>query len=170
MTALSRILAVYAYLDDVQGALDALKSEGVSVETVYAPAHSHELIEALAPRPSPVRYFVLAGGIMGVLIGFGLAVFTAAQWRLLVWGKPVIPAVPTVIVSFEFCILFAVFAGLIGLLMLSRMPAFSAPEHFDARFTEDRYGILLDCPDERQASIVQLLKRTGAEEIRHVEH
>ncbi len=170
MSAFNRILAVYAYLDDVQGALEALKSEGVSVETVYSPAHSHELIEAVTPRPSPVRYFVLAGGILGVLIGFGLAVYTAAQWHLIVGGKPAIPTAPTVIVSFEFCILFAVFAGLMGLLMLSRMPAFAAPEHFDPRFTEDRYGILLDCPDERQASIVRLLERTGAEEIRRVEH
>jgi hypothetical protein len=170
MPALSRLLAVYAYLDDVRGALEVLESEGVAVETVYSPAYNHELIEALAPRPSPVRYFVLAGGLLGVLTGFTLAVYTAAQWRLIVWGKPSIPIVPTVIVSFEFCILFAVFAGLIGLLMLSRMPAFSIPEHFDSRFTVDRYGILLNCPDDRHASIIQLLERSGAEEIHRVEN
>jgi hypothetical protein len=170
MPALSRLLAVYAYLDDVRGALEVLKTEGVAVETVYSPAYNHELIEVLEPRPSPVRYFVLAGALLGVLIGFALAVYTAAQWRMIVWGKPVIPLIPTVIVSFEFCILFAVFAGLIGLLMLSRMPAFSVPDHFDARFTVDRYGILLECPDDRQTSIVQLLQRSGAEEIHRVEH
>jgi hypothetical protein len=164
----NRLLAIYAYVDDVLEAIDRLKIEKINVETVYSPALNEEVEEALEVQPSPVRRFVLFGGIFGILFGLALAVYTAAQWNFIVWGKPPIPSVSNVIVAFEFCILFAILSGVAGLLILTRLPRLRIPAHYDARFTVDRYGILLACPPARSDAISQILRDSGAEEIRDV--
>jgi hypothetical protein len=164
----NRLLAIYAYVDDVLEAIDRLKTEKITVETVYSPALNEEVEEALEVKPSPVRRFILFGGIFGLIFGWGLAVYTAAQWNLIVWGKPPIPSVSNVIVAFEFCILFAILTGLAGMLILTRLPRLRTPAHYDARFTVDRYGILLACPPARSAAIRRILRDSGAEEIRDV--
>ncbi|RJQ87532.1 MAG: DUF3341 domain-containing protein [Desulfobacteraceae bacterium] len=163
-----KLLAIYAYVDDVIQAIEKMKAEKIAVENVYTPARNDEVEEALGMRPSPVRRFVLFGGLFGVISGFVLATYTAAQWKFIVWGKPQIPRIPYVVISFEFCILFAILAGLAGLLILSRMPRLSTPAHYDARFTVDRFGILLTCPPARNEAVRRLLHESGAEEIRDV--
>jgi molybdopterin-containing oxidoreductase family membrane subunit len=160
-----RLLAVYAYIDDVLEALSRLKAENASVETVYSPALNDQLKEILEVKPSPVRFFVLFGGIFGAIFGFFVASYGATRWNLLVWGKPPVSVLPYVIISFEFCILMAILFGLSGYLILSRMPRYKTPGHFDARFTEDRFGILLTCPAGQRDRIAGLLRETGAEEV-----
>jgi hypothetical protein len=163
-----RLLAVYAYIDDVFRALSRLKAENASVETVYSPALNHQLEEMLEIKPSPVRFFVLFGGIFGILFGFLLASYAATRWNLIVWGKPPVSVWPFVVVSFEFCILWAVLFGIIGYLTLSRLPGYKSLRHFDARFTVDRFGILLTCPASQRDKIAGLLREAGAEEVSNV--
>lgn len=167
MARTQRLLAIFAYVDDTVHALRSLKAEKmVSVETVYSPARNHELEHIMEVKPSPVRLFVLCGGIFGIVFGFALGSYAAAQWRFVVWAKPPIPIVPFVILSFEFCILMSILFGVVGLLLLSRMPKIKTPAHFDAGFTVDRFGVLLNCPHERSEKIRKMLQEAGAEEVR----
>jgi hypothetical protein len=159
------VMALFANLDDTLGAIRSLRERGIAIRDVHSPSLSHEIIEALGVRRSPVRFFTLTGGILGILTGFGLSVFTAMQWHFIVSGKPPVPRVPYVIESFEFCILLSVIFNLGGMLLLSRLPRRKLPAHYDGRLTEDRYGILLHCPLARQQEIRQLLQAAGAEEI-----
>jgi len=162
------MVAVFSYLDDVLDALENLKKKHVDVHTVYSPARNEKLGEAMGVKPSLVRFFTLFGGVLGVILGFGLSVYTAVQWKFIVSGKPTIPIPPFVIVSFEFCILLGVFLNVAGILLLTRMPRFGLPYHYDPRFSEDRYGIVVLCPEVRKPEVSKLLEGAGAEEIHDV--
>jgi hypothetical protein len=157
--------AIFVYLDDLLGALRALKERKLDIRAVHSPAPNREIGELMEEKPSPIRYFTLAGGILGILTGFGLSVYTAWQWKFVVSGKPPIPTVPYVIESFEFCILLSVFLNLAGVLLLTRLPKRSLPPYYDPRVTEDRFSVLVKCPAAVREEISTLLQKAGAEEI-----
>jgi molybdopterin-containing oxidoreductase family membrane subunit len=121
------LVAVFSSLDSVLSAVRLLKEKGIRVNTVYSPSRNEELSDALEVKPSPVRWFTLTGGILGILFGYGLAAFASSKWNFIVSGKPTIPIVPFVIISFEFCILFSVFATLLGIAIHARIPGFACP-------------------------------------------
>jgi hypothetical protein len=160
------LLAIFAYLDDLLVAIRAMQGHSIEISDVHSPALNEEITAALGEKRSPVRFFTLCGGILGIITGFGLSVYTAMQWHFIVSGKPPVPRVPYVIESFEFCILLSVCFNLGGMLLLSRLPKFKLPSHYDARCTEDRFSMLVRCPAPRQREISQMLQEAGAEEIR----
>ena len=84
MASHTMLMGIFAYVDDVLEAIGRLKAKGVTIDTVYSPTRNHEITEALEVKRSPVRFFTLTGGILGVASGFGLAVYTAAQWKFIV--------------------------------------------------------------------------------------
>lgn len=160
-----RLLAIYSYLDDLLAAIEAMQQRNLPILAVHSPTGDHEIAALMKEKASPVRFYTLTGGILGILAGYGLAVYTAWQWQFLVSGKPPIPFVPYVIESFEFCILFSVLLNLAGLLLLSRLPTRTLPSHHDPRVTEDRFSILAECSEGEAEALGSLLKETGAEEI-----
>ncbi len=161
------IVGVFEYLDDLLSALEALKQRAIKVDTVFSPFPCHEIREALGLSVlSRVKYFTLTGAILGVLTGVGLTWYTAAQWRFIVGGKPVIPIYPAVIPGFEFLILIAVFFNLGGLLFLSRLPRVRLTPEYDRRFSQDRFGILVRCTEAESAQVADILRQSGAEEVR----
>jgi hypothetical protein len=165
MSEAKPVLAIFAYLDDLLQAIGIMRHRGVTISDVHSPAFHQEILTAVGAKRSPVRFFTLTGGILGVLSGFGLAIYTAIQWHFIVSGKPPVPRVPYVIEGFEFCILFSVFFNLGGMLLLSRLPKHKLPKHYDVRLTEDRFGLLVQCPPGDHQEIRRLLSEAGAEEV-----
>ncbi len=160
------LLGIFQTLDTTLSALRGLEKGGVRADKVYSPTRSEEITGLLERRPSPVRYFTLAGGITGILFGFGLANFAALKWGFIVWGKPPAVIVPYVIVSFEFCILFAVFATLIGIAVHTRLPRLRLPVDYDPRFSRDQYGVVVHCEDDEKGRIREILLGAGAAEVK----
>jgi molybdopterin-containing oxidoreductase family membrane subunit len=162
------LVAVFSSLDSVLSAVRLLKEKGIRVNTVYSPSRNEELSDALEVKPSPVRWFTLTGGILGILFGYGLAAFASSKWNFIVSGKPTIPIVPFVIISFEFCILFSVFATLLGIAIHARIPRFRLPVEYDPRFSRDHYGLVVDCGEEETGRIRDMLLQSGASEAREI--
>ena len=164
------VVGIFAYLNEVVSAVEGLRKQKVPIEAVYSPMRVQEIREALGePILGFGRFFTLTGAILGILTGIFLAWYTAAQWRFIVGGKPPIPVIPAVIPAFEFLILIAVFFTLGGLLFLNRMPKMRLPAHYDKRFSQDRFGILVYCTDADLESVSSILKSQGAEEVRQIE-
>lgn len=163
------VLGVFSYLDDVLAAIGAARKTQLRVQTVYSPTSRHEITEALGLGPlSKVRYFTLTGAILGILTGIVLSVYTSLEWELVVSGKPVIPVVTTVIVSFELCILMAILFNLVGMLIQSRMPALRLPPDYDPRFSVDQFGVVVACDEGSRAEAARILRESGAEEVHEV--
>lgn len=161
----AHLQGIFAYVDDLLAALGALHERQLTIVAVHSPVPNPKIAALMAPQASPIRLFTLTGGILGIITGFGLSVFTAMQWRFVVSGKPPVPRVPYVIESFEFCILFAVLFTVAGFLLLARLPRFTLPASYDPRVTEDRFSVLVRCSPAEHEAVSRLLHEHGAEEV-----
>ena len=162
------ILGIFPYLDDLLDALRKLKEAEWKVLTVFSPIHFSEIQEILGHKPSTLRYLTLAGGILGGTGLVGLAVYAHLSFKFITGGKPVIPPVPFLVPFFEGTILLAVIFAVLSWVLKGRLPRAQLPAAYDPRFSEDRFGILVACPDGQRDKILKLLKDAGAEEVRDV--
>lgn len=162
------VLGVFAHVDTTVRALEELRAKGYHDLTVYTPVPVHEIEDVLErDRPvSRVRLFTLLGGLTGTASGFLLTIWSAMKWGMITGGKPVASIPPYVVIAFELTILFGGLATLIGLVVLARLPRFRPSPSFDPRFTNDRFGVAVHCPPERGASVREILRQAGAEEVR----
>jgi Protein of unknown function (DUF3341) len=162
------VLGVFAHVDTTVRALEDLKAKGYHDLTVYTPLPVHEIEEVLErDRPvSRVRLFTLLGGLTGTASGFLLTIWSAMQWGLVTGGKPVASIPPFVGIAFELTILFGGIATVIGMVALGRLPRLRPSPTFDPRFTNDRFGVAVQCAAERSASVRGILSAAGAEEVR----
>jgi hypothetical protein len=160
-----QIQAIYQYPDDLLAGLRGLKEAGIEIMAVHTPVANHEIAAFMKEKPSPIRFFTLFGGTLGVLTGFGLSIYTAWQWKFIVGGKPPIAPAPYVIEGFEFCILFSVLFNLAGFLLLTRLPRRKLPAYYDPRVSEDRFSVLVSCTTAQCGKINKLLREAGAEEV-----
>jgi|ERR671918_1232715 molybdopterin-containing oxidoreductase family membrane subunit len=165
------ILGVFAHVDTTVRALEELKAKGYHDLTVYTPVPVHEIEDVIErDRPvSKVRLFTLLGGLTGLASGWILTAWSSLKWDLVVGGKPPIGfpvSPPYIVIMFELMILFGGIATLIGLVTLGRLPRFSPSPTYDIRFSNDRFGVAVHCPAERAASVRDILRGAGAEEVR----
>jgi len=165
------MLGVFAHVDTTVRALEELKAKGYHDLTVYSPVPVHE-IEDVVERDRPVstvRVFTLLGGLVGLASGWIITAWSSLKWSLVVGGKPPIGfpvSPPYIVIMFELMILFGGIATLIGLVMLGRLPKFRVSPSYDPRFTNDRFGVAVHCAAERAASVREILRAAGAEEVR----
>lgn len=163
MNAEKQVMGLFPSEDRTAEAVRKIKHSPYSIKRVNGPFPSHKVSEALEQKKSPVGLFTLIGGIIGLLAGFGVAIFTAIQWNIIVSGKPVIALIPFLIVGFEFTILFAVFGNVIGLLVLTRLPRTEIPEPYDIRCTGAHFSILASCDQTNEEELKTLLQNCGGE-------
>jgi hypothetical protein len=165
------ILGIFAHVDTTVRALEELKAKGYHDLTVYTPVPVHEIEDVIErDRPvSKVRLFTLLGGLTGLASAWILTAWSSLKWGLVVGGKPPIGlpvSPPYVIIMFELMVLFGGVATLIGLVMLGRLPQLRTSSSYDVRFTKDRFGVAVNCVAERAASVREILRGSGAEEVR----
>jgi len=162
------LLGIFPYLDDLLAALKKAKKDGFKVLTVFSPIHFSEIQEILGHKPSAVRYFCFAGGILGGVSLVGLAVYAHLSFRLITSGKPVLPWIPFVVVFFEGTVLLSVIFAVVAWILKGRLPRVRPSPAYDPRFSEDRFGILVGYQGQEREVIFKLLEEAGAEEIRDV--
>ena len=143
--------------------IEAMAGYPWKVDQVHTPFPSHKIFDALELKKSPVGWITLVGGILGFFTGFSLAIYTALEWKLIVWGKPIVAWFPFVIVGFEFTILFSVFANVLGLIVLGNLPDFKGLKRYDPRCSGEHFGIVVSCDHEDQEKVVEFFEERGAE-------
>jgi hypothetical protein len=175
--ATETVLGVFAYVDTTVRALEELRARGYHDLTVYTPLPVHEIEEVLErDRPvSRVRLFTLIGGLTGIVSAFLLTIWSSMVWGMVTGGKFMQPAggsiigsslPPFFIIAFEMMVLFGGLATVIGMVVLGRLPRFSPSASYDPRFSNDRFGVAVHCAPERAASVHELLRNAGAEEVK----
>jgi len=160
---MSVIGGAFASRDATVQAIERLKTAGLAVRNVLMPVPDEEILEAFRPPRTRVGLFTLAGGIFGVVLGFGGASWAHEIYRLIVGGKPVISVPPFIIVAFEMLILFGGLATLAGVILLAGLPHFRQGPQFDPRVSEDHYVVIVEAPDDQTALARDILTASGAE-------
>jgi len=158
------LLGVY---DDETKAADAiatLRDDGLDDISTFTPTPNHTIEQLLQTSTSPVRAFVLVGGILGCVAGFALPIYTVYDWPLITGGKPLIAIPAFVVIAFELTILFAAIAGMLGFLGLAGLPQTRVPLR-DVRFSNDHFGIAVRCTNAQVETVRAKLEEAGAIEI-----
>ncbi|MFT4979910.1 MAG: hypothetical protein ACI8S6_005822 [Myxococcota bacterium] len=163
------VKSVFAHLDCLVDAIDALKRAGVRDMVVTAPLPRHEIEELLYEgRPSPVRWFTLCGAIFGGVFGFSLCSFTHLNWAMIIpAGKPLVSIPAFLVITFESTVLWGCLATLVGLMLLCRLPGHNLqPELQDPRFSDDVFGLVVNNLGRKQAAkVAEILTAEGAIEV-----
>lgn len=160
------VMGIFRDAESLLNAVRSLKERKVEIDTVFSPFFSHEIQEALKPGPSPIRYFALAGGILGILAGFAFASYAHLEWNIITSGKPVLSWISFFVIAFEGCILGGVLAAVIGMIVKNRLFNFHLHEVYDPRFSQDRFGLFVTCAEAGHDGVSSLLRNSGAEEVR----
>jgi hypothetical protein len=160
------VLAAFRELDAAVDAIEALKKKNLGAVRVFTPTPRHELEEAIAAPPSPVRRFTLIGGLLGCTFGYWIAVWVSDYWPLVVGGKPIASWVPYTVFGFEVMVLIGGLSTVAGLFINARIPRVTMMVGYDPRFSHGDYGVWVECPPEQARSAEDLLKEHGAVEVR----
>ena len=134
-------------------AVRRLREIGYRKLDAFSPFPIHGLDEALAVRPSPLPWIVLAAGVTGGIAALAGQWWTnAVDYPYLISGKPMFSLPANIPVTFEVIILCAAFAAFFGVLALNKLPRLSNPLFNCERFTRasnDRFFLLISAEDEQ---------------------
>ena len=165
----SYLFGVYAHVDELVSGIAALKKAGEKEFQVFSPTPHHDITHALGGPPSPVRVFTLAGGLLGLVIGWGITIGPLWNYTLHVGGKPLVSLPPFGVVAYICTILFGAVATLVGMLIHARLPQVNLVEGYDERLSSDHFGIQVRCSPGERDRVARLLRSTGAIDIQHIE-
>jgi hypothetical protein len=166
------VVGVFSEPGSVAAAARRLKGRGMTKLEIYAPAAFPELDDVLDEKPSRVRIFTLVGGLLGVTSGYAMAIWMSVDWPIVVGGKPFASVAPYTVIGFELTILFGALATLLGLLVVGRLPYGSfgkSDKGYDARFSGEEFGLVVECPERDVAEVEALLRTNRAQEVSLVE-
>jgi hypothetical protein len=166
MSAEIELVGSFADEEECIHAVHALRHQGIPFR-VFSPIPSEHLLHAIGRGLSPVRAFVLAGGITGVLTGIAVTVGTSWEWNLVVGGKPVVSLPPFIIIMFELMILFGGLSAALSFFLFAGLPQLEPIPGYSERFGADRFGIAVECSAADSARIETLMREAGAEEVAH---
>jgi hypothetical protein len=130
--------------EDLLAAARGASGVGLRVVDAHTPYAVHGLPEAMGLRPSRLPWVVLAGGLLGLLGGLALQVWTSsASWPLNVGGKPNASIPAFVPVAFELAVLLGGVGVVVAFLVRTRLrPLKHLPVRSAAAF-DDRFALVV---------------------------
>ncbi|MFO0932528.1 MAG: DUF3341 domain-containing protein [Planctomycetota bacterium] len=147
---MSRRVLVVAFDDEhrLLAALRHARAARQDVLDVHAPYPVHGLPELLGERPSRLPWACLAGGLVGLTLGWALQVWTSAHdWPLNVGGKPVNSTPAFVPVAFELTILLAGLGVVAAFFLVERGRTPVPRASFRGRATDDLFVVSIGARD-----------------------
>jgi len=140
------VLAEFRDSDHLLEAIETCKQAGYRHMEAYTPLPVHEVWEALG-HESHLPKLVLAGGITGAVVGFGMQYFASVvHYPLNVGGRPLNSWPSFVVITFEMTILFAALTAVFGMLLLNGLPRPHHPVFDVAEFelaSRNRFFLLI---------------------------
>jgi hypothetical protein len=175
-TPIYGLLAEFRSPAEVVAAARRVKEAGYKKVDGYSPYPIEDLSEALHFHHSPLPAMVLAGGIIGLIAGFGLEYWASViEYPLNIGGKPFFSWPAFIPAAFETTILFAAGTAVLGMLAINGLPepyhpVFNVPGF--ALATRDKFFICIEADDAKfdLPETRRFLEGLGATEVSEVEH
>ena len=165
MSETLRVTGLFADEEACTRGIVAVREAGLSKPQVFSPFASERILEALDAARSPVRRWVLLGGITGCASGFVLTIGLSAEYPHVTAGMPIVSIPPFVIIAFELTILFGALSGLAGFLVHGRFPRLEPVPGYQPAFSDDRFGMVIQCVASERTRVETLLLAAGATEV-----
>jgi hypothetical protein len=168
-----------AEFSSAQALLDAahkVRAAGFTKTDAYSPMPIHGLAEALGMHERKIAPVVLAAGIIGGSVGYGLQYWASAiAYPLNIGGRPFHSWVSFIPVTFELTILFAAFACGLTMIALNGLPQPYHPVFNSPRFSmasQDAFFLAIEATDPRfeEAGTRAFLAGLNAREVVTLEH
>jgi len=174
--AIYGLLAEFRAPGEVVAAAQRVREAGYRKVDAYSPYPIEALSEALDFHRSPLPKLVLGGGILGLLVGFGLEYWASViEYPMNIGGRPLNSWPAFIIPAYETTILFAAATAVLGMLALNGLPepyhpVFNVPGF--ALATRDRFFICIEATDPRfdRLQTRSFLASLGASEVSEVDH
>lgn len=167
------VVGTFAHVDALVAAIDAVRAARVYRFRVHSPVPRHEILDALFEKTSPVRVWTLTGALTGLASAVALTVWTGIKMHafggLLVGGKPVTSWPAYMVIMFELTVLLGSLFTFGGFLFHARLPNIFVDAGYRPEFTDDTFGVFLQCHPDQLPEAAELMRRTGALEVRVVE-
>lgn len=167
-----RVLGEFMTAEAMLVGVDALVREGYRTLETFTPFDMPELDERLGLRRSRIGWLVAAGGLVGMVVAYGIQWWANVHdYPLNSGGRPVHAVPAFLLATFEGTVLFAAFAAFFGLMIWLRLPRLWAPiDEVDdfGRASVDRFWIAVGIPasgngaDDRGARAIEIMRRAGA--------
>lgn len=150
------MLAQFADAQALLAAARGLREAGYARVEAYAPCAVDGLANAVGPVRDHVAAWTLAGGLFGGIATLALQYYAAViDYPQNVGGRPDASWPAFIPAALEMTILFAVLAGILGMLVGNRLPRLHHPlfalERFEAA-SSDGFFLLLRADDPRYES------------------
>jgi hypothetical protein len=169
------LLAEFDRVEPLIDVVKAARADGYTKIEGFSPMPVHGLIEALGHK-NKLATFVLLGGVIGMLAGFGLEYWVSViEYPGNVGGRPYYSWPAFVVPMFETTILFASLTAVFGMLVMNGMPQPYHPLFHVDRFAEasrSRFFFLIESDDPRFDLVqtkqwLQKHKPLAVEEVPH---
>jgi hypothetical protein len=155
-------------------ALQHLRSNGFSRFEIFTPMPAGELFKAFnstrGEGESKLRWYTLAGGILGLLGGLALTYGSSQAWPLITGGKPITSFIGFSVIVFETIILIAALSTVMGFfihggLFFGAVPGVISLARYSERFSIDTYGLFVVCEQTQMDEVVRALRACSLTEI-----
>jgi len=156
-------------------AAEAVHRAGYRKVDAYTPYPMEEVLDALHLHRTHVPKIVLAGGILGLLAGFGLQYYCSViAYPMNIGGRPIAAWPAWVVPAFETTVLFSALAAVFGTLALCGFPqpyhpVFNVPGF--ALASRDRFFLCVEAADPKfdPEATRELLRGLGPASVAEVE-
>jgi hypothetical protein len=160
------VLGHFRELDSAVEAITELRKAKLGDVTVYTPTPRHEIEHAVNPPRSPVRMYLLIGGLSGCMFGYWIAIWASNYWPLVVGGKAISSWIPYTVFGFEVFVLIGALTTVAGMFIHAGLPRVTATVGYDPRFSRGDFGVWIACAPNQFAAAEALLRKHGAVEVR----
>lgn len=161
----------FTSLDTTIAAVKSIRKEGLDDSMdVYSSFPDHDLEDAIyeGKRRSPVRMFVLLGGLTGCIGAFIFTSWMSIDYPIRVSAKPLISFPAFVVIAFECTILLGALSNITSMFHFSRIPNIFRPAGYRPHFSAGHFGISIRVPKEDADEVKKKLESYGAEEVEAV--
>jgi hypothetical protein len=160
------LVALFEESTDTAKAIDDLHTLGIpdDMMVVMTDVPYPERALGRSREWSTLPYIVLAGAVVGLLIGLFLSVITPHLYRLDVGGHPPVGFPPAAVITFVFTMMGIIVSTFLGVLWEMDFPRFG-PAPYHKAVTDGKLGILVEFPPDLNDKVNKILKANQADYV-----